>query len=129
MLFSCSQPWQAIEGGWRLEVGLVVTGIGLTLHWLVGGVIMPLRFHSQLLRSTYFCGFVFLVFFEKFQPRNWQLCFFIALTFRMGECKGFALGTYLIFNVAGMLWQVISINNDIMFNFSYLLNFTLNTTV
>jgi len=58
---------RAIEGGWRLEVGLVVTGIGLTLHWLVGGVIMPLR---------------------------------------MGECKGFALGTYLIFNVAGMLWQV-----------------------
>ena len=47
----------------------------------------------------------------------------------MGECKGFALGTYLIFIVAVMLWQVISINNDIMFNFSHLLNFTLNTTV
>jgi len=58
---------QAIEGGWRLEVGLVVTGLGLVLHWLVGGVIMPLR---------------------------------------ISDCKGFALGTFLIFNVAVMLWQV-----------------------
>ena len=34
---------QAVEGGWRLEVGLVVTGLGLLLHWLVGGVVMPFR--------------------------------------------------------------------------------------
>lgn len=58
---------RAVEGGWRIEVGLVVTGLGLLLHWLVGGVVMP---------------------------------------FRIGHCKGFALGTYLLFNVAAMLWQV-----------------------
>ena len=40
---------QAIDGGWRLEVGLVVTGLGLLFHWLVGGVIMPLRFRFQVL--------------------------------------------------------------------------------
>jgi len=58
---------RAVEGGWHLEVGLVVTGLGLLLHWLVGGVVMP---------------------------------------FRIGHCNGFALGAYLLFNVAAMLWQV-----------------------
>jgi len=58
---------RAVEGGWRLEVGLVITGLGLLLNWLLGGVIMPLR---------------------------------------IGDCKGFALGTYLVFNVAAVLWQV-----------------------
>ena len=32
----------------------------------------------------------------------------------MGDCKGFALGAYLIFNVAAMLWQVIFTNKDIV---------------
>jgi len=58
---------RAVEGGWRLEVGLLVTGLALLLNWLLGGVIIPLR---------------------------------------IGDCKGFALGTYLVFNVAAMLWQV-----------------------
>ena len=91
--------WQAIEGGWRLEVGLVVTGLGLLLHWLVAGVIMPLRFYSQLLKeSLHNC-----VFWGAFT------CNFSC---RMGDCKGFALGAYLIFNVAAMLWQVIFTDKD-----------------
>ena len=35
---------QLVESGWRLEVGLVITGVGLLHLWLVGGVIMPLWF-------------------------------------------------------------------------------------
>jgi len=34
---------KAIEDGWRLEAGLLVTGLGLLLHWLVGGVLMSVR--------------------------------------------------------------------------------------
>ena len=31
---------------------------------------------------------------------------YITTLIRIGDCKGFALGTYLVFNVAAVLWQV-----------------------
>ena len=36
----------------------------------------------------------------------WKVILQYWFFFRIGHCKGFALGTYLLFNVAAMLWQV-----------------------
>ena len=78
--------FQVLDGGWCLEVGLLVTGMGLLSHYLIGGIVMPLRLpENTMIKLT-----------------QYQICNFI----RLGRSTGFLLGAYLVFTSAAMLWQV-----------------------
>jgi len=64
---------QVLDGGWCLEVGLLVTGMGLLSHYLIGGIVMPLR----LGRSTGFLLGAYLVFTSA--AMLWQVCAALAI--------------------------------------------------
>ena len=83
---NCFKLFQVLDGGWCLEVGLLVTGLGLLSHYLIGGIVMPLRlFENAMIKLA-----------------QYQICNFI----RLGRSTGFLLGAFLVFTSAAMLWQV-----------------------
>ena len=60
--------------------------MGLLSHYLIGGIVMPLRLPENTMNKL----------------NQYQICNFI----RLGRSTGFLLGAYLVFTSAAMLWQV-----------------------
>ena len=95
--------WRA--GGWRR----VAPGGGTGGHWL--GFTSPLagwrRRHA--FEVTFFSTSWGCTMYTMWCRAVLIIYVWVALILgllRIGHCKGFALGTYLLFNVAAMLWQV-----------------------